>query len=633
MKEKFRVSMILFIAVILLCWSGGHAAALEGDHPVLTNQPVITEISSTPTIDLKGPVVFRAEYTDSFERASLAPWTTSHIPAGGLHDWAIRDTLDTYGPGTNAADGYRYPGYPPNDIAMYINGLNPGWKSWITSPTWNISGWSFCYLSFSIWTDLEGVTDPFDGGYVEISPDNGTTWYQIDSFAGGDLDPTYDDRLVASGQSDTMWAYCYDHQEWRSVVTPDLIALGYVSAGDNVRLRFTFDRDAISGGNGFFIDDVTISETPAIDLQAPVITHTPLTDTSDWENPYIVSADVIDYGAGVDTDSVYLYYLIEGGSWVAEQMINTGGDTYEAAIPPQDWWTDIYYYIEATDLAVPPNVGTTIEYYFEIGVAKLIAYDDGIPYWAISGMVGPGDGIYNMFSFSDVGLDSVLLHKILMFHNEPSSIELKFYEYTGGFPGAQISSATGQTVMGTGYEHWDITEACGESLKVIDACMGGYIIPPGPDTLVVGTDALIDNPVNSWTWLQAGGWQQTPQTSGDFMIRLKVIELPIPDPGVAENPNDNQHIDLNLTYSKPNPMRNSTAIEYYVPTAQKVSLRIYDVSGQLIKTLLDSPMEAGTHQAVWNGLDEQGRAVSSGVYFYQLQGETENTTKKLVVTR
>jgi flagellar hook assembly protein FlgD len=80
-------------------------------------------------------------------------------------------------------------------------------------------------------------------------------------------------------------------------------------------------------------------------------------------------------------------------------------------------------------------------------------------------------------------------------------------------------------------------------------------------------------------------------------------------------------------------MRNSTAIEYYVPTAQRVSLRIYDVSGQLVKTLLDSPMEAGTHQAVWNGLDEQGRAVSSGVYFYQLQGETENTTKKLVVTR
>jgi flagellar hook assembly protein FlgD len=80
-------------------------------------------------------------------------------------------------------------------------------------------------------------------------------------------------------------------------------------------------------------------------------------------------------------------------------------------------------------------------------------------------------------------------------------------------------------------------------------------------------------------------------------------------------------------------MYSSTVIDFQIPTAQKVTLRIYNAAGQLIKTLVDSYKDAGTHRVVWNGLDEQGHLVAHGVYFYQLQGETDHTTRKLVVTR
>ena len=50
-----------------------------------------------------------------------------------------------------------------------------------------------------------------------------------------------------------------------------------------------------------------------------------------------------------------------------------------------------------------------------------------------------------------------------------------------------------------------------------------------------------------------------------------------------------------------------------------MTLRIYDVSGRLIRTLVDEPQTAGEKTVTWNGRDTQGRSVASGVYFYRLQ--------------
>jgi flagellar hook assembly protein FlgD len=83
----------------------------------------------------------------------------------------------------------------------------------------------------------------------------------------------------------------------------------------------------------------------------------------------------------------------------------------------------------------------------------------------------------------------------------------------------------------------------------------------------------------------------------------------------------------------PNPMHSSAIIDFQIPTAQKVTLRIYNATGQLVKTLVDSYKDAGIHRVVWNGLDEQERVVPHGIYFYQLQGEADHATRKLVVTR
>jgi flagellar hook assembly protein FlgD len=75
----------------------------------------------------------------------------------------------------------------------------------------------------------------------------------------------------------------------------------------------------------------------------------------------------------------------------------------------------------------------------------------------------------------------------------------------------------------------------------------------------------------------------------------------------------------------------STHIDLVVDRRAPAALRIYDVSGRLVTTLMDREVSAGAHRVSWNGLDAAGRRVSSGAYFYELDGATQ--TRKVIVLR
>jgi hypothetical protein len=84
----------------------------------------------------------------------------------------------------------------------------------------------------------------------------------------------------------------------------------------------------------------------------------------------------------------------------------------------------------------------------------------------------------------------------------------------------------------------------------------------------------------------------------------------------------------------PNPFNPTTVIRYDVPpSGGAVTLRIYDVSGKLVRTLVDGPQTAGQKTAAWNGRDNRGHSVASGVYFYQLQAPGYEKTLKMVLVQ
>ncbi len=88
-----------------------------------------------------------------------------------------------------------------------------------------------------------------------------------------------------------------------------------------------------------------------------------------------------------------------------------------------------------------------------------------------------------------------------------------------------------------------------------------------------------------------------------------------------------------LEGNHPNPFNPRTTISYSMPEAGAVSLQVFNLRGELVKTLVDEVVAAGDHEAVWNGRDNGGAGVASGVYFARLASNQGVLTRKMVLTR
>jgi hypothetical protein len=91
--------------------------------------------------------------------------------------------------------------------------------------------------------------------------------------------------------------------------------------------------------------------------------------------------------------------------------------------------------------------------------------------------------------------------------------------------------------------------------------------------------------------------------------------------------------DFALTQNYPNPFNSVTTMEYALPKPARVSLRIYNVLGKEIVTLINDWQDIGYHETVWSGADYSGRDIASGVYFAVLQSEGVIKTIKMVLLK
>lgn len=83
----------------------------------------------------------------------------------------------------------------------------------------------------------------------------------------------------------------------------------------------------------------------------------------------------------------------------------------------------------------------------------------------------------------------------------------------------------------------------------------------------------------------------------------------------------------------PNPFNPSTTLSFDLPEAGPVSLKVYNLRGQCVRTLAEDTMEAGVHRAVWSGVDDQGRPVATGAYVCRLQAGGLTLTRKLLLIK
>jgi len=82
----------------------------------------------------------------------------------------------------------------------------------------------------------------------------------------------------------------------------------------------------------------------------------------------------------------------------------------------------------------------------------------------------------------------------------------------------------------------------------------------------------------------------------------------------------------------PNPFNPVTTIRFTIGNVENVVINVYNVRGQRVRTLLNEYREPGLHSVVWNGTDDSGRAVGSGIYFYRMvAGENVDTRRMLLM--
>ncbi|HMA63152.1 MAG TPA: DUF3472 domain-containing protein, partial [bacterium] len=90
---------------------------------------------------------------------------------------------------------------------------------------------------------------------------------------------------------------------------------------------------------------------------------------------------------------------------------------------------------------------------------------------------------------------------------------------------------------------------------------------------------------------------------------------------------------IELLKNYPNPFNPETRISYQLPKAMKISLKIYNLEGKLIRTLVNGHKQSGFHTQLWKGHDDQGKRVNSGYYFYRLKANGQVFTRKMILVK
>ncbi len=178
-----------------------------------------------------------------------------------------------------------------------------------------------------------------------------------------------------------------------------------------------------------------------------------------------------------------------------------------------------------------------------------------------------------------------------------------------------------------------------------------YRDPRTGQAVNAGAIVMRANAAQSWnTIMQSHPWFDFARkpgnpptgTSPEQVLLQKILNCALPpaclqSPSTTDVPGSDEIAvprQTALHQNVPNPFNPTTTIRFDLAADGPVALRIYDVAGRLVRTLINGPGKAGGNQAVtWDGLNESGERVSSGIYFYRLEAGSQSFNRKMVVMK
>jgi hypothetical protein len=197
---------------------------------------------------------------------------------------------------------------------------------------------------------------------------------------------------------------------------------------------------------------------------------------------------------------------------------------------------------------------------------------------------------------------------------------IKTWEDNGGFPGDlltnPISFSSSELVQG-----WNTLIIPTDEQPVLTE--GNFFagIQEFSNSPAIG----LDEDSFGFSYFDETGWDSLD--TGNIMIRAIVDSNPTGSE--LELIPNNKPVILNY----PNPFNPETTIKLDLPESGKITLKVFNTKGQLVKTLIDNFKTAGISTVIWNGTDNAGIQVSSGIYFYKLEALGYTEVKKMILMK
>ncbi len=355
-------------------------------------------------------------------------------------------------------------------------------------------------------------------------------------------------------------------------------------------------------------------------------------------------------------------------------MGSTGPNAYEAEIPPQTNGTYVTYFIKAKDDSGAVTISSTQKYFsgvtnissLRVNDANGLSIYNGVPV-RVRGIVTAGDSTYSAsnvdiyiqdatsgihifkpgYTSYPEGTDLTLEGTVSNFNGKlqfnaptinnngtgaipaptiitPAQLKSETYEgmlvdvtgVTFNLAGG-IFDSTGQLRFGgtSYYFNGDSTNVIYIDRQLWDEFHNLAIPSVAVNVRGIVTQFKTSSPFTS-------GYQLLPRKTADINVGVSVKEDEIINPKA-----------FSLGQNYPNPFNPTTAISYEIPKASDISIKVYNLLGQEIRTLFKGKQNAGKFVITWDGRDNAGKAVSTGIYFYRLNAPNFIQTRKMIMIK
>ena len=132
----------------------------------------------------------------------------------------------------------------------------------------------------------------------------------------------------------------------------------------------------------------------------------------------------------------------------------------------------------------------------------------------------------------------------------------------------------------------------------------------------------------------SGQWQNGQPQPGDATLVTKPGDpASKPTTGVEKLRGSVTPVEFMLAQNYPNPFNPETEIGFSLPQGYQVNLTVFNLLGESVRRLADSELPAGANSVVWDGRNDSGQAMDSGIYFYQIRAGQFSDLKRMILIR